>query len=119
MASRPHRACLGGAGVSAPEGKRGALSAPTELVSVGRGLEDQKRTDGEPPRWCRSLRSTGASPVGARPCSRKVMHETNVQAPLIEEERGPSSSPCEGLCRATDLANLAGVSRRPAGAGGD
>ncbi len=79
MAPRPHRACLGGAGVSAPEGKRGAFPAPTELVSVERGLGDKKRTGGEPPRWCRSLRSTGASPVGARRWKQPLL----VQKPLL------------------------------------
>src|SRR6266536_5293277 len=76
---RPHRACLGGAEVSAPEGERGAFPAPTELVSVERGLGDKKRTGGEPPRWCRSLRSTGASPVGARRGEQPLL----VQKPLL------------------------------------
>src|SRR6266536_3567105 len=40
---RPHRACLGGAEASAPEGQRGAFPAPTELVSVERRLEDKRR----------------------------------------------------------------------------
>src|SRR6266498_2263191 len=79
MAHRPHRACLGGAWVFAPEGKRGALPAPTELVSVERGLGDQKRTGGEQPRWCRSLRSTGASPVGERSWEQPLL----VQKPAL------------------------------------
>jgi hypothetical protein len=40
------------------------FSAPAGLAPVERGLAQQQRW-GAPNRWCRSLRSTGASPVGA------------------------------------------------------
>src|SRR6266542_1037443 len=79
MASRPHRACLGGAGVSAPEGKRRALSAPTELVSVERGFLHQRgNAERSPPppslsRWGGGLRTrkgrTGNRPAGAEACA--------------------------------------------------